>query len=202
MQKGISKRKKSSTTLLGHLMTLLVILSSAGCVWPFSAVESTPNPKLQWEAFDSIGRQGIRENTTLDELQGTYKGKLLYAIPADPQSITTLSTDDSNLIDQLSDGEMDLKGRIDGSQLVLAVILPDGTFLELDGLPPFELEEGIMTAPATTQAFTDDSYFSMICMVKVYPESLMLDGILRQEIQLSENNHILMNFHFQMIHEK
>ena len=187
--------------MFGLLMTLLVIIISAGCFWPFSVVKTLPNPKLQWDVFDIIGRQGIRKNTTLDELQGTYKGNLIYAVPEDPQSIPTLSADDSNLIDWLSDGELDLKGRIDGSQLALTVILPNSNLLELDELPPFELEKGIMTAPVTTQTYTDDSFFNMICMVKVYPESLMVDGVLRQEVQLSDNNRILMIFHFQVINE-
>ena len=114
--------------MLGFLMILII---SGGCFWPFGAAKTLPNPKLQWDVFDIIGRQGIRKNTTLDELQGTYKGNLIYAVPADPQSIPTLSADDSNLIDWLSDGELDLKGRIDGSQLALTVILPNSNLLDL-----------------------------------------------------------------------
>ena len=201
MQKWTYKRKKTLTIMLGFLVTLLVITISAGCVWPFGTVKSLPNPKLEWDVFDSIGRQGIREKTTLDELQGTYKGNLIYAVPADPQNIPTLSADDSILIDWLSDGELDIKGGIDGSQIAMTVILPNNNLLELDELPPFELEKGIMTAPVTTQTYTDDSYFNMICMVKVYPESLMVDGVLRQDVQLSDNNRILMIFHFQVINE-
>jgi hypothetical protein len=175
----------------GLVCALVLLVGVAGC----RPVHD--NPKLQWAIFDHLGREGIKENVTLEELEGDYKGTIYYV---SVENISEFTAEAEQFMAQMLRTEYEGLGTVYDNTLTLTLNLPDGMVRVLTDLPPFELEEGIITAPILpAPEAMDESYLEMVCVAKVYPEGLMLDGVLTTEIRLPESTVLAVMLEFQLV---
>lgn len=191
MYSKIGSYQSVSKGMTGLVCALVLLVGGAGC----RPVHD--NPKLQWAIFDQIGREGIKENVTLEELEGDYKGTIYYV---SVENISEVTAEAEQYMAQMLRREYEGLGRVYDNTLTLTLNLPDGMVRVLTDLPPFELEEGILTAPILpAPEAMDESSLEMVCVAKVYPEGLMLDGVLSTEIRLSESTVLAVMLEFQLV---
>ncbi len=188
MLMDIPKRKFIVMSMAIFALIILIVVSSAACI-PFKP-DSHENPRLQWQVFERIGREGIMKKVTLDQLQGDYTGNIRFR---------NLASEERLIASQLLSTELECLGKVAGNLLIITLTLPDGEIMELHDLPLFELDDGIITAPVASQESTDESDFEMVCVVKRYPQGLMIDGELTKESWVNGIHGQAVTMNFQLI---
>lgn len=189
MQSKISRYQVVARGVAG-LVCAVALIGGGGC----RPVHD--NPKLQWAAFDHLGREGILKKVTLEDLEGVYSGTIRYVTV---ENISEATADVEHIITQMLSREFAGLGVVDHNSLTLTLHLPDGMVRVLADLPPFDLEEGILTAPILPPGAVDESSLELICVAKVYPQGLMLDGLLTTEILLPDRAALAVVLHFQLV---
>lgn len=147
------------------IFAFVTMLMISGCFF------SAKNPRLDNEAFDIIGDQGINDSISLEDLQGDYTCKLWF-----------VEYEKS----QYSKEEYDCIGKIVGYQLIVTWQMDEATHSFGEGIS-FILEDGIMISDETAEP-------DLICAVKKYPSGHMVDGLGILEIEMD-----LVRIHFQLV---
>lgn len=150
--------------------TIFILIIFIAMILSFSCSkenEKVKNPKLKYEAFKSIGTDGLKKGVTLTELQSEYKGHAWF-----------LESNGDNLGE-----EMNCTGFIEGSDLVLEIELAEGNIV-LDEIPAFILDESIITAPEIKGTYLpNEEDLTLICGVKIYPSGHLINGVLKYMLQ-------------------
>ena len=177
-------------------MPLLVLSLMTGCEGLFKPA-ATPNPMLQWEAFDSIGREGLLAEVSMDQLQGAYDGKATFVFDADKG---VGGAGEGISVEISPDDEFVCTGTFEGNRLILSLTLSQSDVVVFDDIPPCIIEDGILTAPGpSAQGTPDESNQTLVCAIKTYPSGRMMDGLFKTELVDKDGNAFPAALHFQLI---
>lgn len=148
------------------LITCLV-LSLSGCIF----IPKEKDPRLEHQAFDIIGDQGLNPDISLEDLQGEYINCKLWL---EPYEGSTPSNEKVDCTSTIKENILFMEWELDGIDFTL------------DHGIPFILDNGLLYTD-----FSDNPEF--IAMIKRYPSGHMVDGLI-----LVKQNEEVIKIHFQM----
>lgn len=150
------------------ILIISMILSLSGCIF----IPKEKDPRLDHQAFDIIGDQGIKSDITIDELQGVYEECKLWLEPYQGSSP--------------SNEKIECESMIQDNTLFMEWAMDEQKHTLDNGLI-FTLDKGLIYTD-----FSENPEF--IAMIKVYPSGHMVDGLI-----LVESGEETIKIHFQMI---
>ncbi len=169
----------------------------SGSVWEMQGIWTGTLSEV--EVSESISREGVMSEITMEALNGTYSGTLMYTEITNMEALAAdISEEEKDKIRQVIGEETTATAVIENGEFELTMLLL-GSEETLDGLPPLMLEEGVLTMSMSEEMEGAMATFALEAVVKEHPAGPMIDGQFEFGLPTPSGEKVMMYVVFQLV---